>query len=47
MMARGPQQQHQAAGGDSDSEEGEGDSIKENKIVMTELMGQLLRNSKD
>ena len=30
----------------SDEDE-EGESIKENKIVMTELMGQLLKSSKD
>jgi hypothetical protein len=51
MMARGPQQQTgQASGkaGESDNEDNEGGvGIKENKIVMTELMGQLLRHSKD
>lgn len=51
MMAKGPQQQQQvngAAAQDSENEgEGSGAGIKENKIVMTELMGQLLRHSKD
>ncbi len=41
MMARGPQAV--AAEGEEASDE----SIKENKIVMTELMSQLLKNSKD
>jgi hypothetical protein len=43
MMARGPQQQSSIA----ESTEGEDEGIKENKIVMTELMSQLLRQSKD
>lgn len=42
MMARGPQQALVGEG-----EEASDDSIKENKIVMTELMTQLLKNSKD
>jgi|LauGreDrversion4_2_1035121.scaffolds.fasta_scaffold366635_2 hypothetical protein len=41
MMARGPQAIA------ADGEEASDDSIKENKIVMTELMTQLLKNSKD
>jgi hypothetical protein len=41
MMARGPQAIA------NDGEEASDDSIKENKIVMTELMTQLLKNSKD
>ena len=45
MMARGPQGQSKLAD-DSDGEE-DGESIKESKIVMTELMGQLLKTGKD
>jgi hypothetical protein len=41
MMARGPQ----VISGEG--EEASDDSIKENKIVMTELMTQLLKNSRD
>jgi hypothetical protein len=41
MMAKGPQMQ--GASGATEEE----DSIKENKIVMTELMAQLLKQGKD
>jgi hypothetical protein len=41
MMARGPQAVA------AEIEEASDESIKENKIVMTELMSQLLKNSKD
>ena len=43
MMARGPQGQIASAGAAEDDDNG----IKENKIVMTELMTQLLKQGKD
>lgn len=42
MMARGPQQSQTGL-----QDEGEEGGIKENKIVMTELLSQLLKHSKD
>ena len=42
MMARGPQNT-KLEDSDENEEEGEKSGIKENKIVMTELMSQLLR----
>lgn len=44
MMARGPQQQYETTASAVNEED---DGIKENKIVMTELMSQLLKQSKD
>lgn len=44
LMARGPQREQQEGGLESADEDGvSGASIKENKIVMTELMGKLLK----
>jgi len=42
MMTRGPQGQIKTTGGTDEDE-----SIKENKIVMTELMALLLKQGKD
>lgn len=49
IMAKGSQkkEEHEDNKGSAEGDEGEDDSIKQNKIIMTEILSLLLKQNKD